>query len=100
VRWRAEEGPQRAGDAPRTRSLEEWCGKGRTRSHAKMLNRVAMQSLRPKLTPAVSDRTPQMHRQAQATCESPTNLRNPEIIDMTTAWHAKRDGVVTAIGVA
>jgi len=37
-----------------------------------MSARVATQSLRPKLTPAVSDRTPEMRRQASASYKDAT----------------------------
>jgi len=47
------------GDAPRTRSLEEWRGKGCARPHAASSDRVATRPLRPKLAPAGSGRTPQ-----------------------------------------
>ena len=55
---------------------QEWCGQGRIRSLATMVARVAMRSLRPKLTPAVSDRTPETHRQAQVPDKTPRPVRH------------------------
>ena len=56
-----------SGDAPRTRSLEEWCGQGRTRPHSMSADRVALRPLRPKLAPAGSGRTAKTRTRPVAT---------------------------------
>ena len=65
-----------SGDAPRTRSLEEWCGQGRTRPHSMTCARVAVRPLRPKLAPAGSGRTAEA-RMRPATRSGPVPRSHP-----------------------
>jgi hypothetical protein len=65
------------GDAPRTRSLEEWCGQGRTRPHSMNSDRVALRPLRPKLAPAGSGRTAKTRTRPVATRGWPAPLSHP-----------------------
>jgi hypothetical protein len=66
-----------SGDAPRTRSLEEWCGQGRTRPHSVTFARVATRPLRPKLAPAGSGRTAETRMRPVATRLGPVPRSHP-----------------------
>src|SRR4030095_6720850 len=66
-----------SGDAPRTRSLEEWCGQGRTRPHSVMFARVATRPLRPKLAPVGSGRTAETRMRPVATRLGPVPRSHP-----------------------